>query len=235
MQFSIIVVWWYLKIAQMRLLSTKYRWFSAIWWGIWKRLQLKLLFYLIVSRSGKYLSKPEWHALVWFDPFPEWHVLVKASLSGMYLSKPAQFLRLWPKQQWSLIYDLFITMPNNWQINSKFLLITKLFLSMTLFLFVLIYNSVKGIARGGWSGFGMVSNGSDPTSFGLYPTGIPPRVIVQICRDGVGKWQVSIWCASEVNTTAQHQNAVARGCFQPEHILDGYFMEGVCMWVFWFV
>ena len=90
-----------------------------------------------------------------------------------------------------MIIDLrsFYNYAKNWQINTKFLLITKLFLSMTLFLFVLIYNSVKGIARGGWSRFGMVSNESDPTSFGLYPTGIPPRVIVQICRDG--GWQVA--------------------------------------------
>ena len=46
---------------------------------------------------------------------------------------------------------------------------------------------------------------------------------------GVGKWQVSIWCASEVNTTAQHQNAVARWCFKPEHILMDILRKGcVC-------
>ena len=145
--------------------------------------------------------------------FPEWHVLVKAGTIPPTLAETA------------VIIDLrsFYNYAKNWQINTKFLLITKLFLSMTLFLFVLIYNSVKGIARGGWSGFGMVSNGSDPTSFGLYPTGIPPRVIVQICRDG--GWQVA--SVNLMCIRGQYHSPASKRCRQPEHIFAGYFMERV--------
>ena len=53
---------------------------------------------------------------------------------------------------------------------------------MTIFLLVLHYNSGKQIAKGGWSGVGKALSGNDPTSFGLYPTSIPPGVIVQKCQ-----------------------------------------------------
>ena len=35
--------------------------------------------------------------------------------------------------------------------------------------------------RGGWSGFGMVIVGINPTSFELHPTTIPPGGVVQNC------------------------------------------------------
>ena len=50
---------------------------------------------------------------------------------------------------------------------------------MTIFLFILHYNSGKQIARGGWSGFAKASSGVDLTGFGLNPTSIPPGVIVK--------------------------------------------------------
>ena len=90
----------------MKLLSTKYWWFSAIWWGSRKRLQIKLLFYFYDSGQS---------FLVWHFSFWYWIITVPKKLQGAV-------------------------------------------------------------------GYGMVSNESDPTSFGLYPTSIPPRVIVQNCR-----------------------------------------------------
>ena len=53
---------------------------------------------------------------------------------------------------------------------------------MTIFLLVLHYNSGKKIARGGWSRIGTALSGIYPTGFGLYPTSIPPGVIVQKCQ-----------------------------------------------------
>ena len=50
---------------------------------------------------------------------------------------------------------------------------------MTIFLLVLHYDSGKQVASGGWSGIGKALSGIDPTGFGLYPTSIPPGVIVQ--------------------------------------------------------
>ena len=52
---------------------------------------------------------------------------------------------------------------------------------MKIFLWVLHYDSGKQITRGSWSGIGRASSGIDPTGFGLNPTSIPPRVIVQKC------------------------------------------------------
>ena len=43
-------------------------------------------------------------------------------------------------------------------------------------------NQVKEITRGGWSGFGMVTVGIDPTDFKLNPTKIPPGGVVQNCQ-----------------------------------------------------
>ena len=66
--------------------------------------------------------------------------------------------------------------------NFHFLCFFHKFPYVTIFLLVLHFYSGKQIARGGWLGFAKASSGSDPTSFGLYPTSIPPGVIVQKCR-----------------------------------------------------
>ena len=69
-----------------------------------------------------------------------------------------------------------------WLQNFYFLWFWSKLPCLTLFLLVLNYKIFKEIAKGDWSGFGKVSSGMDPTCFGLYPTSIPPGVIVQKCH-----------------------------------------------------